>query len=102
MTARSAVAFEAWQLGRNLVAGTRLALFLPVSAHAFRASPAQYAILVAFNMLAWIFAAAANSGFEGSVEPSAFPVYLSTVVLVLVTALLVSAAYGQRDRLVLF
>ena len=99
---RAAIAFEAAQLGRNLAAGARLALFLPVRAHDFRASATQYAILVAFNLALWVVAAAANAGFAGSLDASAIPVYLSTVVLVLVTALLASAAYGQTERLVLF
>ena len=102
MSAAPALALGAAQLARNLAAGARLALFLPLRADAFRASPAQFALLVAFNMLCWIAAAAAGAGFEGGFDPSALPVYLSAVMLVLAMALLASAAYRQPERLVLF
>ncbi len=102
MSARGAFAFELWQLGRNLAAGARLALFLRVDASAFRASPLQFALLAAFNMAAWIAAAALNAGFEGELDPSAFPVYLAAVAFVLATAMLASLAYRQPGRLVLF
>jgi hypothetical protein len=102
MTAGRAVAFEGQQLARNLAAGVRLALFLPLRADAFRASPLQFALLAAFNMLCWILAAAAGAGFEGELDPSAFPVYLSAVMFVLATALLASLLFRQPERLVLF
>ena len=102
MSAAAALGPGAAQLARNLAAGARLAFFLPLRADAFRASPAQFALLVVFNMLCWIAAAAANAGFEGDLDPSALPVYLSAVMLVLAMALLASAVYRQPDRLVLF
>jgi hypothetical protein len=102
MTLRGALAFEGVQLGRNLLAGLRLALFLPLRAHAFRVSALQYALLIAFNLLLWIAAWAARAGFEGEADFSAFPVYFSTVILVLVTALLVALAYRDPGRLLQF
>lgn len=102
MTGGSTLAIEAAQLRANLLAGARLALFLPLRPDAFRASAVQYALLVAFNFVLWVAAAAVDAGLAGSLDASAFPVYLSTVVLVLATALLVSMAYGRTERLLLF
>ncbi len=99
---RRPLAFHAFQLGRNLAAGARLALFLPLRAHEFRVSPAQYALLVGFNLLFWILASAARAGFEGELDLSAIPPYLCVVALVLATALLVAHALRAPDRLLLF
>lgn len=102
MSAGAALASEGQRLVRNLAAGARLALFLPVRADAFRASPSSFAVLAGFNMLCWIVAAAVGAGFEGELDPSAFPAYLSSVMLVLATALLASILYRQPQDLVLF
>lgn len=88
-------------LVRNLVAGARLALFLPVRADHFRASPQQFALLAAFSFALWIAAAALRAGFEGDFDPAAIAVYLSTVALVLATALLVALPYRAPERLLL-
>jgi len=98
----SAVAFHAGQLARNLLAGVRLALFLPLRPEAFRVSPAHFGLLVLFNFAVWVGAAAARSGFEGEFDPSAISVYLANVALVLATALLVALAYRRPERLLLF
>lgn len=102
MIAEGRIAFEASQLARNLAAGARLALLLPLRAQDFRVSPLQYALLIAFNMLLWVAAAATYAGFAGEPDLSAFPVYLSAVVIVLVTALLVAGAYREPGRLLAF
>lgn len=88
-------------LARNLAAGARLALFLPVRAEHFRASPQQFALLVTFNFVVWVAAAALRAGFEGELDPVAIAVYLSTVALVLATALLVAMLYRAPERLLL-
>lgn len=88
-------------LVRNLVAGARLALFLPVRADHFRASPQQFALLAAFSFVLWVAAAALRAGFEGDFDPAAIAVYLSTVALVLATALLVALPYRAPERLLL-
>ena len=44
-------------LGRNLLAGARLAFFLRVRAFDFRVSAVDYAVLLAFNAVLWILAA---------------------------------------------
>jgi hypothetical protein len=88
-------------LARNLAAGARLALFLPVRAEHFRASPQQFALLAAFNFVVWVAAAGLRAGFEGDFDPVAIAVYLSTVALVLATALLVALLYRAPERLLL-
>jgi Peptidase C13 family len=94
--------FHAGELLRNLAAGARLALFLPLRASEFRVSAPQFALLVAFNFVFWVGAAAARAGFEGDFDSSAITVYLATVALVLATALLVALAYRAPEHLLLF
>jgi hypothetical protein len=97
----SDAAFHAGQLARNLLAGIRLALFLPLRADAFRVSPGQFVLLVLFNFAVWVATAAARSGFEGEFQASAVAVYLANVTLVLATAYLVAAAYRAPAQLLL-
>jgi hypothetical protein len=86
-------------LGRNLVAGARLAFFLPLRPFDFRVSAADYAVLVTFNCLLWILVGGARLGFDGEFDSSALLVYLATVPLVLAVALIVALAYGSAERL---
>lgn len=88
-------------LGRNLRAGVRLAFFLPLRAFDFRASALDYAALVAFNCLLWILVAGLRAGFQGELDPTALLMYLASVPLVLAAAMLVAAAYGRPERLLL-
>jgi peptidase C13-like protein len=88
-------------LYRNLVAGARLALFMPVRALEFRASPADYAWLVAFNFGVWIIAAALRTGMAGEFDNAAIAIYLAGVPLVLVTALVVALIFRAPERLLL-
>ena len=97
----SAAAFHAGQLARNLLAGARLALFLPLRGEAFRASPGQFALLTLFNFAVWVATAGARTGFAGEFQPSAAGVFLANVALVLATAFLVAHAYRQPERLIL-
>ncbi|MDH4192063.1 MAG: hypothetical protein OEW21_17895, partial [Betaproteobacteria bacterium] len=87
-------------LVRNLLAGLRVALFLPVRGGDFRASPGQYALLVAFNAALWIAVSALQSGFAGQLNPVAVSLFLANVPLVLAAALGVAAVYGKRELLV--
>ena len=86
---------------RNLAAGARLALFLPLRADQYRASPVQFAVLSIFNFVLWVASAWVRAGFEGDVDTSAVSVYLATVTLVLASALVVAAAYKAYNRLLL-
>ena len=86
---------------KNLLAGTRLALFLPVRAFDYRASPADFAALLAFNFALWVLAAALRAGFTGDFDPFAVAIYLGAVPLVLAAAALVAAAYRAPGSLLL-
>jgi hypothetical protein len=101
MTERAPVAFYLSSLARNVIAGTRLALFLPTRAHDFRASPLDFALVVLFSFGLWIAAAAARTGFEGEFDPLSIPSYMSGVALVLAAALVVAHAFGAPERLLL-
>ena len=86
---------------RNLAAGARLALFLPLRADQFRATPVQFAVLSIFNFVLWVGSEWVRAGFEGDFDTSAVSVYLATVTLVLASALVVAAAYKAYNRLLL-
>jgi hypothetical protein len=73
-----------------------------VRAHDFRVSPVAYAVLVAFNFVLWVAAAALRAEAIGEFDSVAIAVYLSTVALVLATALLMALAYRAPERLLLF
>jgi Peptidase C13 family len=93
--------FHLQALYRNVVAGARLALFLPLRAYDYRVSPLDYSLLLAFNFAVWVAAAAIRTGLVGEFDSSAVPIYLASVPLVLVTAMLVALIYGERERLLL-
>jgi Peptidase C13 family len=86
-------------LARNLRAGAKLALFLRLRPFDFRVSAGNFAALVAFNCLLWIVVAGARAGFAGEFDASALLVYLASVTLVLLAALLVTLAYRAPERL---
>jgi hypothetical protein len=85
----------------NLLAGARLALFMRVRPFDYRASPVDYAWLLAFNFALGVAVAALRTGMAGEFDATAPAVYLAGVPLVLVTALVVAAIYGTRERLLL-
>jgi len=68
-------------LYRNLLAGARLALFMPVRALDFRASPLDFVLLVAFNFALWIAVAALRTGMAGEFDSAAIALYLAAVPL---------------------
>ena len=91
--------FHLSSLAKNLLAGLRLALFLPVRAFDYRVSGLDYVLLVLFDFVAWVAVAALLAGFEGDFNLSAIPIYLASVSLVLGAALLVALAYGAAEKL---
>jgi len=93
--------FHLAALYRNVVAGTRLAFFMPVRAFDYRVSPLNYTLLVAFNFAMWVACAAIRTGAAGEFDTSALPIYLASIPLVLVTALIVAHAYREPQRLLL-
>ena len=88
-------------LYRNLIAGTRLALFLKLRPYDYRAAPLDYALLVAFNFVVWLAAAAIRTGMAGEFDSVAIPIYLGGIPLVLATAALVAWIYGDASRVLL-
>ena len=89
-------------LGLNLVAGARLAFFLPVRAQDYRASPADLATLLAFDFVAWIALAAVQTGFTGEFDSAALPTFLGGIPVLLAAAALIAAAYRQAHGVLLF
>jgi hypothetical protein len=88
-------------LCRNLLAGARLALFMPLRALDFRAAPLDYVLLVAFNFAVWIAVAALRTGMDGEFDPAAIAIYLASVPVALAAALAIAQIYGTPDRLLL-
>ncbi|PYP22514.1 MAG: hypothetical protein DMD53_02290, partial [Gemmatimonadetes bacterium] len=86
-------------MAKNLLAGLRLALFLPVRASDYRVSGLDFVLLALSGCVAWVAVAAVLAGFEGDFNPSAVPIYLAGISLVLGTALLVALAYGAQEKL---
>ncbi|HYL24748.1 MAG TPA: C13 family peptidase [Burkholderiales bacterium] len=88
-------------LYRNLTAGARLALFMPVRALDFRALPLDYVLLVAFNFAVWIAAAALRTGMAGEFDSAAIAIYLAAVPLVLLTGLVIAHVYAAPELVLL-
>lgn len=101
MTERGPVAFHAAALLKNLQAGLRLALFLPLRAFDYRVSALDFAILMACNFAVWVAAAGARVGFHGDFDAASLPLYLGAIPLVLAAALVVALAYGAPGLLLL-
>jgi peptidase C13-like protein len=93
------VRFHLSSLAKNLLAGLRLALFLPVREFDYRVSGLDYGLLALFNFVVWAAVAAVLAGFEGDFNLSAIPIYLASISLVLGAALLVALAYGAAEKL---
>ena len=88
-------------LVKNVLAGARLAFFLPVRAHHFRVSAIDFTLLAILGFALWVAAAAARLGFEGQFEPASIHVYLAGTLLVLAAAMLIALAYGAPAQLLL-
>jgi len=80
-------------LVRNVSAGTRLALFLPVRWLHFRASPGQFALLAAFNLLVWAVSSTLQAG-GGTLNPQAVAVYLAQIPLLLLACVAIASIHG--------
>ncbi len=87
-------------LVRNVSAGTRLALFLPVRWLHFRATPGQYALLVVFNFLVWALSNSLQSG-GGTLNPVAMALYLAQVPLLLFACVVIASVVGNPSLIVL-
>ena len=81
-------------LVRNLSAGTRLALFLPVRWLHFSASPGQFALLAGFNMLVWALSNTVQAD-GGTLNLQAVAVYLAQIPLLLLACVAIASINGN-------
>jgi hypothetical protein len=77
-------------LGQNLIAGSRLAFFLPVRALDFRISAAQCAALVLAYFALWLALGVAQQGFPGEVDVGALTAALAEIPVLLAACLLLA------------
>jgi len=89
-------------LRHNLLAGTRLALFLPVRALDFRISIGQYVALVSVGLAFWLFAGMLRAGFPGTVDFGALTAGLAEIPLVLGACLLAARVFREAQLAVAF
>ncbi|TMH45007.1 MAG: hypothetical protein E6H59_06560, partial [Betaproteobacteria bacterium] len=89
-------------LKQNLLAGTRLALFLPVRALDFRISIGQYVALVFASLAFWLAGGMLHAGFPGTVEFGALTVALAEIPLVLGACLLAARLFREAQLAVAF
>lgn len=88
-----------FSLMRNVGGGFRIALWLPVSRSAFRVTPSDYAVLVAFNVLVWIVGSGVRTGTEGGFNLSALPGMLTIIPAMLLVCLLLSRLFRDATLL---
>lgn len=86
-------------LRRNLLAGARLALFLRVSRYDFRIAPADFVLLWACNLLAWLAGGMLRGGFPGYLDYAVLPLALAEIPLVLLASLIIASLYRRRELL---
>jgi hypothetical protein len=70
-------------LAKNLLAGMRLALFLPVRALDFRVSVGQVIALVITGLVLWLVLGVVRQGFPGSIDFGALTAALAAIPLLL-------------------
>ena len=94
---------ELWQgLARNLIAGTRLSLFMPVRREEFRVSPGHYAMLVGTSLVAWLVGGLVRNGLPGEFNVGALVMGLGQLPLVLLACLLAASLLGDVALLLVF
>jgi len=86
----------------NVIAGTRLALFLKVSPLAFRISAGHYAVLVMVSLLFWAGGGVVRGGMPDGIEPEALTVALAQVPVVLLACLLAAQLFGRPSLALAF
>lgn len=85
------------ELFANLIAGLRLALFLPLRAQAFRVGAGAFVGLALFNVLVWFAADFARVGWPGELQSTALETYLAQLSLVLLSAFLIARINGANE-----
>src|SRR5205809_2444640 len=89
-------------LKQNLLAGARLALFLPVRALDFRISIGQYVALVFAGLAFWLAGGMLRAGFPGTVDFGALTTGLAEIPLVLGTCLLAARVFREAQHALAF
>src|SRR5947207_14453146 len=89
-------------LKQNLLAGTRLALFVPVRALDFRISVGQYVALVFASFAFWLVGGMLRAGFPGTVDFGALTAGLAEIPLVLGTCLLAARVFREAQLALAF
>ncbi len=84
-------------LGRNILAGTRLSLFLPVRALDFRVSGGDYAMAVFASMAAWLAGGIAREGLTGYFNLASLTVAFAQLPIVLLVCLFAAHLLGRRE-----
>ncbi len=84
-------------LVRNIHAGLRLALFMPVSVMQFRVSAAHLFTLFALNLLLWFGADFLFAGAAGELNAPALTTFLAQIALVFITSTLVAGVLGRAE-----
>jgi len=102
MERRSSADMVRHGLKQNLVAGTRLALFLPARALDFRVSIGQYVALIATSLAFWLAAGVARHGLFGSIDFNALTVALAEIPLVLGACLLAARLFRDAQLALAF
>jgi hypothetical protein len=102
MEARSETGMTWNDLRQNLLAGTRLALFLPVRALDFRISIGQYVALVFASLAFWLAGGMLRAGFPGTVDFGALTVALAEIPLLLGTCLLAARLFREAQLAIAF
>src|SRR5260221_6669981 len=88
MESRSDAALLWRGLAKNLLAGLRLALFLPVRALDFRVSVGQFVALVVSCLALWLAVGVGRQGFPGTFGLGALTAALAAIPLLLCACLL--------------
>src|SRR5258707_8630357 len=89
-------------LKQNLLAGTRLALFLPVRALDFRISIGRYVALVFASLAFWLVGGMLRTGFPCTVDFGALTVALAEIPLLLGACLLPARLFREEQLAVAF
>lgn len=87
-------------LVRNISAGTRLALCLPVRWLHFQATPAQLALLMAFNLSVWMLSHSLRAE-GGTLNPTAIALYLAHIPMLLLGCIAIASIVGNPSLIVL-
>jgi len=89
-------------LKQNLLAGGRLALFLPVRALDFRISIGQYVALVFTSLVFWLAGGMLREGFPGTLDFGALTVALAEIPLILGTCLVAARLFREAQLALAF